>query len=345
MKILLLTQIVDKNDTFLGFTHTWLESFATRFENIIVVCLKEGVHDLPDNVQVYSLGKEGGVSRCKYVKNFFKNIWKHRKEYESVFVKMNHEYVVLGGWLWRLMGKKVTLWRNHFEGSALVDIAALFCHKVFCTSKYSYTAKYKKAVFMPVGVPEDVFNEVDESRREPHSILSFVRISPAKKIEQLIEALSLLKKKGVQFTATICGDATPELKEYEEMLHKKVKDSDLESDVTFKKGIPYAEVPELYASHEMSVNQSPSGMYDKTIFEAMLSGTLVLSCNKNLESEIDEMFLFTEDNIEELADRLEHLLLLSEQEREERKQELQEYALKNHSLKQLTKRLIEEFKI
>ncbi len=342
MKLLILTQIVDREDPFLGFVHTWLEAFATKFEKITVICLKEGKHDLPENIEVYSLGKEEGGSRLKYVRRFLCYIWKFRKEYEGVFVHMNHEYVVLGGWLWRLMGKRVTLWRNHFEKKLLVDIAAPFCHTIFCTSKYSYTAKFKKTVLMPVGVPEQVFPLGDMEDREPSSILSFGRISPAKKTEQLIEALSVLRDRSVAFTATICGDALPELRDYETMLHDKVKELGLEEQVTFIPGISFEKVPELYKKYMISVNQTESGSYDKTIFEAMLSGTLSLSCNENLKGEIDDIFLFTEDSVKELADHLEQLLLLPDYEKKQKGEELRSYALENHSLSSLVEKVFKE---
>ncbi|KKS39407.1 MAG: Glycosyltransferase [Parcubacteria group bacterium GW2011_GWD2_42_14] len=341
MKLLVLTQVVDKNDSFLGFFHTWVEVFAKNFEYITVICLKEGVHNLPENVQVLSLGKEQGVSRFTYLKRFYSYIWKYHREYDAVYVHMNQEYVLLGGWLWRLMGKRVTMWRNHFAGSFLTDTASLFCHKVFCTSHYSYTAKYKKTVFMPVGVPEDKFFP-SESESIPSSILSFVRISPSKKIEQLIEALELLKKKGVAFTATICGDATMELKDYEAKLHKQVKDLGLENQVLFRSGVLYEEAPKLYHEHEISVNQSPSGMYDKTLFEAMLCGKLVLSCNENLRGEIDDMFLFNENDVTGLADKLTYLLALKGEERSMQGKQLAKYAKDNHSLSHLAVRMRKE---
>lgn len=342
MKILIVTQIIDKNDPFLGFFHYWVEAFSKQFEHIHVICLKKGAHNLPSNVTVHSLGKEEGVSRFIYVTRLFTYAWGYRKEYDSVYVHMNQEYVLLVGWLWRLMGKKVTLWRNHFAGSLVTDIASLFCNKVFCTSKFSYTAKYKKTVFMPVGVSTEMFTPDQSVTRVSYSILSFVRISPAKKIEQLIEALRILKEKNIEFTTTICGDATEQHKEYEATLHTQVESAGLQNRVVFRKGIPFEKVPALYTEHDISVNQSPSGMYDKTIFEAMLCDTLALSCNENLSGAIDEMFLFKEDDIKGLADKLEKLLTLPDKERVQKARELREYAKNTHSLSRLAERLKEE---
>jgi glycosyltransferase involved in cell wall biosynthesis len=342
MRLLILTQIIDTEDSMLGFMHTWVEEFSKHFEKITVVCLKEGKHSLPKNVRVLSLGKEQGVSKTTQLFCFYKYILNYRKEYDAVYVHMNQEYVLLGGLLWRVLGKYVTMWRNHHMGSLITDVASFFCQKVFCTSKFSYTAKYAKTVFMPVGVPAAMFRPVPDVKRVPHSILSFVRISPAKKIEQLITVLDSINKKGIPFTATICGDAIPEHKAYESSLHDQVAKLGLSKHISFMHGIPYEQAPALYTKHDISVNQSPSGMFDKTIFEAMLCHTLALSCNENLRGEIDELFLFREDDKSDLADKLEKLLLLSSVERDEKAHELALYTRENHSLAYLGVRLKEE---
>ena len=192
---------------------------------------------------------------------------------------------------------------------------------------------------MPVGVPEEMFKENKDSQRQLNSILSLARLSPSKKIEQLIEALSILKERRVEFTATICGTVTEQHKSYIDKLHEKVKVLGLQKDVVFTDGVSYKEVPQKFWKHEVSVNQSPSGMYDKTIFEGMMCGNLVLSCNKNLRGEIDERFLFQEDNAKEIADKLQSIFMLSEEEKEEHRSRMVQYAKKHHSLAYLSERL------
>src|SRR3954464_15352498 len=97
MRLLIFTQKVDRYDPVLGFFYPWLEEFSKRFESIVVVCLEKGEHTLPSNVKVLSLGKEDGVSKYIYLKNFYKYIWNERNNYDKVFVHMNQEYVLLGG--------------------------------------------------------------------------------------------------------------------------------------------------------------------------------------------------------------------------------------------------------
>ena len=95
--------------------------------------------------------------------------------YDSVFVHMNAEYMVLGGFLWRLWDKRVALWYNHPARSLKVRVAASLAHRVFYTSPQSFTARYRrKARQMPVGIDTTQFRprERGESAPRPCSISS-----------------------------------------------------------------------------------------------------------------------------------------------------------------------------
>ena len=58
MKLLILTQKMDKNDDLLGFFHNWVSEFAKKCEKVTVISLGIGEYSLSDNVKVLSLGKE-----------------------------------------------------------------------------------------------------------------------------------------------------------------------------------------------------------------------------------------------------------------------------------------------
>lgn len=306
MRLLICAQVVDKQDPTLGFFNRWIEEFAKHVESIVVICLKEGEHDLPSNVKVLSLGKEGGGSRFKYITRFYKYIWHERKNYDSVFVHMNQEYILLAGVFWKLLRKRIYMWRNHYAGNVLTDIAAFFCDKVFCTSKHSYTAKYKKTELMPVGVDLERFFPDESVHRAPNSILFLARISPSKRVEILIDALEILSKKGVNFTANIVGSPLPKDEKYYESLKKLVHKYNLEEVVKFLPGVSNNDTVKLYQSHEIFVNTSPSGMFDKTMFEAAASGCLVLTSSKDFTNLAGDDTYF--DSSESLADCLRKTL-------------------------------------
>ncbi len=340
MKILILTQKVDINDPILGFFHSWIGEFAKHFKRIAVICLQKGEYSLPENVRIISLGKESGKSRIKYIINFYKYIMQESGNYDAVFVHMNQEYVLLGGIFWKIFGKKIYMWRNHYSGSFLTDIASVFCAKVFCTSKYSYTAKYKKSVLMPVGVDMSKFAKLESSKvhKAKNSILFLGRIAPSKNVHIFIEALGILKNKGVDFTANIYGDALLKDISYFEKIKSQAIKLNLENVLKFHKGVPNRQTPEIYNSHEIFVNLSSSGMYDKTIFEAMACGCLALASNDNLKGQIDERLVIDNREAEEVATQISLILYLSEEEKQKVISDSIKFADKN-SLNNLLEKL------
>lgn len=314
MKLLLITQGLDLDDPVLSVYHGWVDAIATQFEHVSVICLKEGRHELPSHVSVHSLGKERGErSALVYAVRFLAVLWRLRGTYERVLVHMNQEYILLAGWYWVFARIPVYLWRNHYAGSWLTDTAVLFCTKVFCTSTHSYTAKYRKTVLMPVGVATERFMENMHTERAPRSLLFLARVSPSKQPEVFIDALGILIDRGVSFIASIYGSPLPEDQHYYDSLKARVEDRGLHDRVRFYPGVPNDRTPAIYQAHEVFVNTSPSGMFDKTLFEAAASGCLVLARSDDFKASAGEEFHFTD--AASLAERLEVLLAYDEDRR------------------------------
>lgn len=345
MKLLIITQKVDQNDPVLGFMHGWLSAFFQKTERLTVICLQEGLQTLPANVRVLTLGKEKRKSRPAYIARFFQYVWQYRADYDVVFVHMNQEYLLLGGWLWKLLGKRCFMWRNHHSGSWLTRFAAVFCKLVFCTSKYSYTARFKNTQLMPVGIDTELFKPAvsnigaSMSSSSALSVLFLARMAPVKKPHVLIDAISALVKKGVAMHLDLYGDPLPVDAGYYAELKDMVRREALDNHVRFFAGVPNTQTVSVYQSHGIFVNLSSSGMYDKTIFEAMACGSLVLASNRNLEDLIDPRCIFKEGDVADLAAKLSVLLDLDIVERAKIVSQLQVVA-KENSLSALMGRLI-----
>ena len=308
MRILFVTQALDLDEPVLSTYHNWVSALAERVDHIEAVCLKEGRHALPENVRIHSLGKENGrQSSVRYTLRFLMLSWKLRNEYDLVFVHMNQEYVLISGWLWKLLGKRVYLWRNHYAGSFLTDSAAAFCTTIFCTSKHSYTARYRKTLLMPVGVDTERFAMPSGVTRTPRSILFFSRMSPSKRPEILLEALALLKEKGVSFTASFYGSPLPEDAAYYEGLKHNADEAGLSDQVSFFPGVVNEAAPSVFQAHEIFVNCSKSGMFDKMLFEAAASGCMVLAVSEDFGLLFGTEHSF-EATAEALSTRLEEVL-------------------------------------
>lgn len=309
MKLLVITQKVDKNDSVLGFFHRWLEEFARHVEQMTVICLERGEHRLP-GVKVLSLGKEGGRPRLKYVWRFYKYIWQERKNYEAVFVHMNQEYILLAGWLWFLLGKRIYLWRNYHYGNLWTRLAVAFCARVFCTSAFSYTARFKKTILMPVGVETNFF--VDKGLiREEKTILSLGRLAADKRLDILLEAVA---KVPAITKLDFFGDELPRGLGYLVKLKELSDRLQISSKVSFNSGIPNDQTVDVYNEHEIFVNLSPSGMYDKTIFEAGACGCLVISSSSDW-GKIADQRLYFDGTAVDLAKKIATLVALSKEEK------------------------------
>lgn len=341
MRLLIITQKIDRKDPVLGFVHRWVEEFSKRVRRITVVCLYKGDYDLPGNVAVLSLGKEKWKSTAKYVFLLFYFSLRYANRYDAILVHMNQEYILAAGWLWRMLGKRVYMWRNHFAGSIATDIASVFCTKIFCTSHYSYTAKYKKTKFMPVGVDTEFFRPDLTVKRVPRSVLSLGRVSPSKNIHTLISALEILKKDDVSFSLDVFGNATDQT--YADSLHEQVKTAGLLSYVKFFAGVPNRDTPKVYSAHEIFVNLSPNGMYDKTIFEAMACGCFVFASNDDLRDKIDSSFSFVYNDAADLAGKLKAFMALTEAEKKKKAENISEL-VKHHSLIRLSEEITNEIK-
>lgn len=347
MKLLILTQKVDINDDVLGFFHGWIREFAKHCEKITVICLQKGEYDLSENVKVLSLGKEeylghSGVIR-KFVSlyRFYKYIWQERKNYDVVFVHMNQEYVLLGGLFWRLMGKKVMLWRNHPAGSFMARIAVLLSDKVFCTSKQSFTARFKKTEIMPVGIDTELFRRKPEIERDEKLILFLGRMSRIKKPDLLIRALDILNKQNVDFKALFVGDPlTADDQKYYKELDGLVSQLGLENKIEFSAAVSNTKTVDYYNKCGLFVNLTPSGSMDKTIFEAMACECPVLVSNLNLRGLIGDDFFVNENAKDDLTEKIKVLLSLSVEKKNNYGKELRNFVLVNHSLDNLIGRFL-----
>ena len=344
MKLLILTQKVDKDDPILGFFHYWLKEFAKHFSQVTVVCLYKGEYDLPANVRVLSLGKESGVSRIKYVFRFYKYIWQYRREYENVFVHMNQEYVLLGGIFWKILNKKIILWRNHPTGNGTTKIAVSLADLVYCTSKESFTARFKKTKIMPVGIDTSLFFRDKNIQKLPKSILFLSRIAPIKNPDILLAALAILKNRNIDFKASFFGDPLKQDLDFYQQLKNQTISLGLENMAQWLPAVSNWQTPRIYNQFEVFVNLTPAGSMDKTIFEAMACQAFILTSNPSLADALPENFRINYKDSDDLADKLATVLSLSYNELENYGQKFREYVIKNHSLDLLIKKIKTDLK-
>lgn len=343
MRLLVITQKMNLDDPVLGFFHRWVERFAEEFPEIRVLCLEKGRCALPKNVSVESLGKETKRSRIRYIRNLYSYVWTNRDSYDAVFVHMNQEYVVLCGLLWRIWGKKVFLWRNHRHGNGLTKAAVALSNVVFCTSPESYTAKFHKSKLMPAGIDIEAFSP-GKGPRLGRSALFAARISPVKRPDLLLRAVEAMWIRGDRFRLSVVGDPTPESGSYYRQLRAKALIMEDAGAVSFFDAVPQSHMPDLYRSHEVFVNLTDSGSFDKTVLEAMACGMVPVVSNRSFAGlfppEFHDTLLFRERDAADLKDKLSAALELSPSRKSEISKAMRDAVVGKHSLDRLVRSLV-----
>lgn len=366
MRMLILTQKVDINDDVLGFFHRWIIEFAKNCERVTIICLHKGEYDLPENVRVYSLGKEKNnfqsVSRrtifkkFKYIFNFYRFVWRERKNYDGVFVHMNHEYVILGAPLWKIMGKKIGLWYAHGKVSLSLRVAEKLSDVIFTSTESGFRIKSGKVKVVGQGIDINKFNpsadgqksKVKSEEDKRFKIVTVGRISPIKDYEILIKAVEILDKKGLKLQVDIIGQTDSGQKIYLENLKKMVSERKLENVINFLGSVPNKDLPFYLERGDIFVNMSHTGSLDKAILEAMACGLPVISSNEALLSvlgDYKDLLMFEKNNHNQLAEKIEYVIGLSDAERKEFSEDMRDIVIKDHNVEGFIRKIAQNYNL
>ena len=345
MKLLIFTQKVDLNDDVLGFMHGWITEFAKNCEKVTVIALGVGEINLPNNVKVVSLGKETGKSRIKYLINFYKYVWRERKNYDAVFVHMNKEYVILGGLIWRLLGKKIGLWYVHKQVSYQLKLAEKIADVIFTASPESFQLPSSKLKIIGHGIDLNKFYYSPGVKPDGNFKIIYVgRISKIKNQKLLIEAINILvhpvksgeagarpvkyamhpegisrdkqfngvNKKSINNIKVdfIGSPIYQDDNDYKNELIEQVKNSRLENYIQFIGSVPNKDMANVYRQADLSINLCPTGGMDKAVLESMATGLPVIVFNKTFAPLFNEFsnLILLDLSAQELADKIQALL-------------------------------------
>ena len=350
MKLLIITQKVDVNDDVLGFFIEWIRKLASKVEQVIVICLFKGKYDLPDNVKVFSLGKEEGASKLKYLKHFYEYIWKLKNDYDSVFVHMNPKYVVLGAPFWKMWEKKIVLWYAHGYTPPALKIADKLTDIAVASTPEGYRIPgTKKLKVIGQGIDTERFKPIQDPRskiQDPFKVVSVGRITPSKDYETLIKAAEILKDSGAKFKVEIAGQpATGSDIEYMEKLKKALENKKMTDVFKFIGPIANKDLPPFLRSADLFVNMSHTGSLDKAILEAMACGLPVLTCNEaliNVLGNYGDQLMFPKRNDKALVEKINFMMKMPREKKEIISSDMRKIVVENHNLDGFINKLLVE---
>ena len=354
MKLLILTQKVSIDDDVLGFMHRWITEFAQHVQIVTVICLHAERYELSTNVRVISMGKEQianskwqmAVRKFIYVFRFFYYIWRERHHYDTVFVHMNHEYVVMAGLLWRIMGKRVALWYAHGYVPWTLYIAKLFVHDIFTSTTSGFRLSTKKLHVVGQGIDTDQFQPTTRPLQQGvFTIISVGRISPVKDYATLIRAAAMLRDQGKQFQIMVIGQlGLVGQGQYLDQLRLQIGDFHLESVVHFIGAVPNREIPGRLVTADLFVNMSRTGSLDKAMLEAMACGLPLATCNESMHEVLGSyvgQLMYPGGDARALTDKIAMVMDMSIAVRKQLGVALRAIVVRDHDLRGFIKKIVQ----
>lgn len=342
MRLLVITQAVDRKNPALGFFHGWLRVLAERADSVVVICLFEGEHDLPENVRVYSLGKErGSKNTLLYTLRFVTLAFKLRKEYDSVFVHMNPEYLIIAGPFWRLFRKKVGLWYMHKTVSWRLRLGVLFADFVFTASPRSMRIDTKKKRVVGHGIWLPNIEPANPPAYPPLLLLTVGRISRIKRIEILLDAVARLRLMGIEAHLSIVGaPATEGGEEYLAELKKQTEIQHIQDLVNFVGAVPNTKVSEYFSKTHLFIHASNTGSLDKASLESLVAGVPVVTCDEELAAGTIPGIIYAEPSGEAFAGAIEQAAGARIWQDKGTRSALRKFVMDNHNLESLIPKIL-----
>ena len=334
MKLLIITQKVDRDDAILGFFHRWIEEFAKRCEHVTVIGQEVGRHELPSNVHVWSLRKERGWPKVLQVIRFWLLIIRHRHAYDVVLVHMTPLWVVLGWKFWCVLRKPVYLWYEARGKRMVLRLALCVVRKVFSASAHGMPIRTQKSVIVGHGIDTDRFVP-GSAPRDAGLIVTVGRITAAKSIPMILHALAALP---APYHLVIAG--TPVTGE-DQVTHAEllalIRRLRLQDRVAVRT-LSHAAIPPLLQRAKLFLHASATAL-DKAVLEAMACGCAVISCADAMGAILPGTLRASP---EAMAGVAQWFCSLPQAEQDDLRRELRRTVVERHGLVRLIERLCKE---
>lgn len=346
MRILMITRKMDKNDAQAGFNFLWANKLAQKAESLKVICLEKGnIEGLPENTEVFSMGKEKGKNFLKEFFRFQLGILKFINKVDFIFAHQNPEYTIgIGPWA-KLFNKPIVSWYSHKAINWRMKLMTFFAQKIVTPTNESYGLVTKKKTVIGHGIDTEMFSPGEKQKSDTLRIISVGRIDPIKNYETLIKAIGMIKEK-VKVKVKIIGPVMFEKRQkYLQELKNKVKEFGVEREIEFVGPVAHLKLPEYLQKSDVLINLCPTGSPDKAILEGMACQLVVLVANKTMENDFGNYvnrLIFNHGDETDLAEKI--VDLKNSSDIKEIGIYLRKKAIKNHNLDKLMDKILNVFK-
>lgn len=371
LRLLLFNLVTDETDPVLGFACVWIRRLAQRCESIDVITMYRGEYDLPGNVRVYSAGRERGLSKAARVACFYRHLLRllAAHQYDACFAHMMPLFAGLAGPFLSARGIRTALWYTHRQRSAQLRLGLAMSWRAVSADASSFPYQTDKLRVIGHGIDTEFYSPPPSPRSQnegegldapgsegftqPPFPPGEGRAGDGARLVAQVGRLAAIKHQATTLAAVagtganlalIGGAQAGASRKYERSLVEMTRELGLVDRCHFAGDLSAAEVRNWYRRATVAVNMSPVGLFDKAALESMACGVPTIVCNPAFAPLLGEYadLLLTRDagDVAGLRDRLERLFALSDEERFAIGRQLRENVLREHSLDNLTGRLV-----
>ena len=316
-KLVFITQVVDPGDPNLGATCAKIAALARRVDEVAVLCdrARDGV--LPENCRVHVFGAPSRAKRAsRYVGALVEEL---RVRPFAVVAHMVPLYAVAAAPFVRPRRIPLVLWYTHWKAHAVLRMATAVCTDVVSVDERSFPLASRKVHGIGHGIDMTEFpcRPPAPTAGRPLRVVTLGRYSPAKRLEDLIEGVRLARDRDVDVRIDLFGTTgTPEYETYKRRLETLVATNGYREFASVGGTVPRTGVPDEYARADVvaSAFNSP----DKIVLEACASCRPVLAADVSFDellAGIEPPLAFERGRPETLADRIEAVAALGDEER------------------------------
>ncbi len=281
MRLVFLTQVLDRGDAVLGFVPRWVEGLAARCERVRVIALELGdLSGLPGNVDTREIGRSGSLRRWLRLRRRLREAFA-RDRFDTLLAHMVPRYSLLAAGQARAAGARQFLWYTHGAVDGRLERAERVVEAIFTASPESLRLETPKKVVTGHGIDLEHFDDRGAAPEAPPRLLSVGRLTPAKDPLTLVDAVGQLAMAGADLRLDLVGGALAQGDpEYIARVRERIRELGLEQRVELHGAVPYRDVPALYRRASLLVSASRTGSLDKVVLEAMAARRPAVTCGE-----------------------------------------------------------------
>jgi glycosyltransferase involved in cell wall biosynthesis len=285
VRLVFVTQKVDVDDPILGATVAKLRALAARCDEIEVLALAVGRHDLPRNVRFTTFGgSRRSLRGLRYARALGAVLRRGRPD--ALLAHMCPIYLVLAAPLAKPLRVPLLLWYTHWTIDRTLRVATALCDAALSVDTRSYPLESPKVIALGHGIDLEEFPVRAGVQRHdgPLRLLGLGRTSPSKGFATLLDALERASEAGLDFELELRGPSTTgEERRHRQELAERIAAGPLRDRARLEEPVPRPHVPALLRRFDAVVNptrgQTHGGALDKVVFESAASGVPVIACN------------------------------------------------------------------